>query len=261
MNLTVFGCGHISCDSGLLHSGEVSGDMAQIPVTCFLVQHPRGLLLWDTGMNPAVRTDPLGHWGGVAKRTLVPNLGPGESVVERLASAGVPRADIDVVVNSHLHNDHCGMNLSFPSSRVLIRERELAHARELMDVKSSGFIRADFFGNGDQFEVCEYEDEYDIFGDGKVKLISTAGHTPGHQCLQVTFPSGQSYVLSGDAVYTHEQLCAHRPSGISWDKEAMVRGAQRLDDLAKTGARILVAHDPEEWSGLTSSQLIHEEMN
>jgi glyoxylase-like metal-dependent hydrolase (beta-lactamase superfamily II) len=259
MKLTALRCGRISCDEGLLFSGAVSRQMVDVPVTCFLVEHPRGRLLWDTGMNPVVRTDPLGHWGGAAKRAMVPELPPGEDVVARLAALGVRPEDVDVVVNSHLHNDHCGMNTYFARSRVLVRERELAHARELMDVPSSGFIRGDFFGDGEFFEVFDYEDTFDVFGDGSVTLLSTVGHTPGHQCLQLTFPSGTRFVLSGDAVYDHEQLCACRASGISWNAEAMVRGARRLRDLEEQGARVLVGHDPGEWTDLDASAVVHEE--
>lgn len=259
MRLTVLACGTISTDEGLLVSGAVTRQMVLIPVTCFLVSHPRGTLLWDTGMNPAVRTDPLAHWGGAAKRAMVPRLEPGASVVERLADLDLRPDDVDVVLNSHLHNDHSGMNTAFTGSRVLLRERELAHARELMDTPSSGFIRADFFGDGNGFEVFDYDDEYDVFGDASVRLLSTEGHTPGHQSLQVTFPSGTSYILSGDAVYTREQLCACRASGICWDAEAMIRSATRLRDAETAGARVLVAHDPQEWPGLAGSRVVREE--
>jgi N-acyl homoserine lactone hydrolase len=259
MKLTVLGCGRISCDRGLLFEGTVSREMTYVPVTCFVIEHPNGVLLWDTGMNRAVRSDAIGHWGGIAKRTLVPDLGPGEDVVERLAEIGMTPDDVDLVINSHLHNDHCGMNTYFPNSRVLIREREYEHAYALMDQPSSGFIRGDFYGDGENVELIEYDDEYDVFGDGAVVLVSTVGHTPGHQCLKVTFTSGTEFVLSGDAVYTHEQLCACTGPGISWDAEAVIRGVQRLDALARAGARVIVAHDPDAWADLDGSRVLHAE--
>ena len=82
-------------------------------------------------------------------------------MVERLATIGLTPDDIDVVVNSHLHDDHCGINTYFPNSRVMLREREYAHVHALMDQSSSGFIRGDFCGDGQYFELIEYDDEYD----------------------------------------------------------------------------------------------------
>lgn len=260
MKLTAIGCGTILCDLGLLFEGEPSRESEHIPVTAFLVSHPDGMLLWDTGMNRAVRDAPLDHWGGVAKRLLVPHLGEGQDVVERLGAMGIEPSDVDIVVNSHLHNDHCGMNSYFPDARVLIRERELAHAVERMDTPSSGFVRADFYTEPDSIEVFDYDDSYDVFGDGTVKLISTAGHTPGHQCLQVTFASGASYVLTGDAAYNHDQICSCQASGISWSKDEMVRSLERLRGLEEAGSTILVAHDRARWSDLDGPRVIHEEV-
>jgi glyoxylase-like metal-dependent hydrolase (beta-lactamase superfamily II) len=260
VKLTALACGTICADLGLLEDGVISGEQAIIPITAFLIEHPDGgNLVWDTGMNPAVRTRPLDHWGGVAKRVLMPHLGDDEDVVSRLASVGIDAADVDVVVNSHLHNDHCGMNRFFPQARVLVRQRELDHAATLMDRPSSGFVRDDFLGVGQQLQTFDYEDEFDVFGDGCVVLLSTDGHTPGHQCLKVTFTSGKTYVLTGDAIYTEDQLCACRASGITWDETAAVRSVQRLLNLRAAGAHVLIAHDRATWAGLSATAVIHEE--
>lgn len=259
MRLTVIGCGFISCDLGLLFEGTPSNESADIPVTTFLVEHPEGTLLWDTGMNRAVRDAPLNHWGGVAKRLLVPHLGEGQDIVEQLDRMGLSPSEIDIVVNSHLHNDHAGMNGYFPDSRVLIRQRELDYATERMDTPSSGFVRADFFFEAENIHLIDYEDTYDIFGDGLVQLVSTTGHTQGHQCLRVEFPSGASFVLTGDAAYDRRQICSCTASGISWDRAEMVRSLERLKALGDAGSTLLVAHDRELWADLDGPRLILEE--
>lgn len=263
MKLHVFICGSVKCDEGLLFKGEPSGSYCLLPVTCFLLEHPYGNVLWDTGMNPRVRVDPLGHWGGVAKRLLIPMMGEGESIVERLEFVGLSADDVDIVLNSHLHNDHSGMNYHFTNARVLVRRAEYDFALSKMDTPSSGFIRADFQAEDETenraVELIAYEDEYDLFGDGSVCLVSTIGHTPGHQCMMITFPSGRCFVLSGDAAYDPEQICSCTASGISWDQDAMIRSLERLRDLQDSGAEVLVAHDRARWGAVESHLILHEE--
>lgn len=256
MRLLSVPVGHIDADQSLVGGGTGT---VTYPVMCFLVEAAGERVLFDTGMHPAVRDDAVAHWGKVARRRLVPRLDDDGDVVARLRASGVRPEDVGLVVNSHLHNDHAGMNLAFPGSRTLVRTREFEYAVSLMDTPSSGFVRADFFDVARPPELFDYETSYDLLGDGSLILLSTPGHTPGHQSMLVRFPSGARYVLSGDAVYSCSDLEAGRPPGIVWDDELARRSARRLQAMAQDGAQVLVCHDAGTWAGQGQVTTIHSE--
>src|SRR4051812_42280308 len=113
MDLIALHCGDIHADAGLLYRGEFSDDRVTVPIMCFLVVHDDGVVLFETGMNPEVRRDPIAYWGSLARDRLVPYLPDGATVTERVTQANVAVTDLRYVVNSHLHNDHAGMNREF----------------------------------------------------------------------------------------------------------------------------------------------------
>ena len=84
-----------------------------------LLRHPQGNVLFDTGCHPAVAEDPERRWGGLAK-LMTPIMQPGVHVLAGLAELGLVPDDIDVVINSHLHPDHCGCNAFFHKATFLI---------------------------------------------------------------------------------------------------------------------------------------------
>jgi glyoxylase-like metal-dependent hydrolase (beta-lactamase superfamily II) len=230
-----------------------------IPVMCFAVVHRDGVVVFETGMNPEVRRDPIAYWGPVAKRVLEPLYPDGADVIARLEQAGVALADVRYVVNSHLHNDHAGMNRYFPDATVVVRAREFAHAVEKMDQRNTGYLSHDFTGNDATPQTIEYEETYDVFGDGTIELVSTIGHTPGHQSLRVCFPSGRAFVLSGDALYQRSSLCNGHPPGILWDRAAAESSVRKLAGMQDQGDTVLVNHDPDDWAECTDTLVLHHE--
>lgn len=258
MRLVAFRAGSVVMDVGRVQGGA-PGDQVVCPIMSFVIEVDRRVVLFDTGMNPAVRVDAEGYWGRVARRVLVPHLQEGEELPRQLERAGYPTTSITHVVNSHLHNDHAGTNLCYPNARVLIRRSEWLHATSLMDEPSSGYVRGDFFDGDDQPELIDYDDRMDLFGDGAVTLLSTPGHTPGHQSLVVSFPSGRTFVLSGDAVYSRAAFDRREAPVIAWDTELAARSVEILADLEQQGATVLVCHDGPTWAAHSDTQVIHAE--
>jgi N-acyl homoserine lactone hydrolase len=264
-----------------IHAGDIVMDVDRIrggapghkrncPIMSFIVDDGTNVLLFDTGMNLAVRHDPVGYWGRVANRVLVPALPDGADLLSRLREAGYPPESVTLVINSHLHNDHAGLNREFPSARVLVRRREWDYALTQMDVESSGYVRNDFYSstsNGHRadapevasLELFDYEDQFDVLGTGAAVLVSTIGHTPGHQSLLVTFPSGVRFALTGDAAYTAEDLRATSAPAVAWDPELAAASSARLRALQADGATVLVCHDEPTWSAIPSFVTLHEE--
>src|SRR4029079_7956002 len=96
-----------------------SSETMEIPVSCALFRHPEANVLFDTGCHPSVPENPEARWGGLAK-LMAPIMQPGEHVLTGLADLGLKPDDIDVVINSHLHPDHCGCNAFFRKATFLV---------------------------------------------------------------------------------------------------------------------------------------------
>jgi glyoxylase-like metal-dependent hydrolase (beta-lactamase superfamily II) len=260
MELVALHCGDLRADAGLLYRGELSDDRVTVPIMCFLVVHDEGAVLFETGMNPEVRRDAIAYWGSLARNRLVPHLPDGATVIERVEQSTVAMTDLRYVVNSHLHNDHAGMNCEISGATVLVRNTEYAHATTLMDSHNTGYVRNDFYGDGSAApQLIEYADTHDVFGDGTVTLVSTPGHSPGHQSLRVTFPSQKTFVISGDAVYQRASLCDGCPPGVLWDKAQAEASVQKLIAMDQSGDTVLVNHDPGQWAGVDDVQSLHRE--
>jgi len=259
MRLSAAHCGDIDVDVRILEGPDEPGGMRLVPSMCFVIEHGDHIVVWDTSMHPHVCEDAVGYWGPVAELFSIPHFTAEDTLVARLALLSIEPGDVTHVVNSHLHNDHCGMNRFFPNATVLARQRELDHAVGVMDDPMSGYVRNDFCGDQQRLEVFDYDDRFDLLDDGRLQLLSTIGHTPGHQSLLVTFASGRAFALSGDAVYNQAQLEERRPPGLVVDAAMATSSVGLLADLADGGATVLIPHDPALWADAPPVATVWEE--
>lgn len=241
-------CGWLTSDLSNFLAGEKG--RVRVPVPAYLIEHPKGSVLFDTGMHPANQTDPHGRVGWIADAFHV-EFRPGEEIGARLDALEIRRDRITHIINSHLHFDHAGGNELIPNAKVVIqrREWEAAHIPEIM--KANNYFSADF-DHG--HEVMQVDGEHDLFGDGTVVAIPTYGHTPGHQSLKVKLKSGE-VVMTADACYMRKTLeDLHLPTLLD-DPETMRQSLRRLRDLQAKGARIFYGHDPEFWKQVPQAPL------
>ncbi|MEC9345087.1 MAG: N-acyl homoserine lactonase family protein [Pseudomonadota bacterium] len=222
----------------------------RVPVPTYLVVHPKGKVLFDSGLNRQVQTDPEARLGGIAKYYGI-DFHPGEDVAARLASLDVDVSQIDWVVNSHLHFDHAGGNDALTHSPLLLQRPEWEAAQDPDLAHKAGFMKQDYDHGHD---VVLADGEHDIFGDGTVVCIPTYGHTPGHQSLKVRTASGD-IVLTGDACYLRRTLEEMRLPRILHDAAQMRSSLEKLRELQRRGARIFYGHDPEFWAGVPQAPL------
>lgn len=218
-----------------------------VPIGCFLVVHPRGRLLFDTGLHCETMTNMLGRYGEERARRFGVRSGPGDDVVSQLGRLGLGPTDVAWVANSHWHFDHCGGNEFFPDATILVQARELQAARS-SEVLAAGRYRP---SQPDFEHPLRYEPvdgEHDVFGDGTVVLLPTYGHTPGHQSLLVRPDRDTRLVFTADACYTRENMDRDILPTIVWDEIEMSHSLRRLRDLRdRQGARTVYGHDPEQW--------------
>ena len=215
----------------------------RVPVPCFLIEHPKGRVLFDSGLHPATQSDPSGRLG-VAAQLFNVEFQPGEEIGARLAALDIDVNAIRYLVNSHLHFDHAGGNAGIPNAQLIVQRAEWAAGQDAELARKNFFDPKDYNLGHD---VLQVDGEYDLFGDGRVVCVSTYGHTPGHQSLRVRLDS-VDIVLSGDACYLRRTLDElHLPS-VLHDKQAMLASLHRLRALRAAGARIFYGHDPEFWA-------------
>ena len=152
------------------------GETFTVPFHVFLVEHDQGLVLFDLGAHPDLAHDPRSRLGAAADDFDV-RITPEDDIIPQLAKIGVQPDDIAIVALSHLHYDHCGGIEFFPKAKFLVQEIELRFAHWPGVYQRSIYVPADF---DHPVAWRELRGTHDVFGDGRVVLHPTPGHTPGH---------------------------------------------------------------------------------
>ena len=163
--------------------------------------------MFDSGAHPAFASDPATRLGD-AYASFEVRISADDHIERRLATIGLRPQDIDVVVQSHLHFDHCGGLAWLKRAPVLVQREELAFALDPPVYQRDIYMPADF-DIGLNFQLLD--GDHDVFGDGRVMVISTPGHTRGHQSLLVRL-DGQTIFLLADAAYLLRKIRAQAVS-------------------------------------------------
>src|SRR6267142_559040 len=238
--------GYIELDRASMLDDLPAGQPWTVPVMSFLVAHPRGRLLFDTGIHAQARVDPIGRLGAERAKRLSVKSKAGEDVVPQLALLGLGPDDVHYVANSHLHFDHCGGNEFFPRATFLVQRPELEAARRPGFVPSYSPSPIDF---EHPLDYQTLDGEHDVFGDGAVVLIPTYGHTPGHQSLLVRAGKQAQIVCASDACYTRDNMDRDVLPKILWDAAIMRDSLATLRKLRdRAGATMVYGHDPAQWA-------------
>jgi glyoxylase-like metal-dependent hydrolase (beta-lactamase superfamily II) len=232
-------CGHLTIPTAFLLAGREGA--TRVPITSYLIDHPRGRVVFDSGLHINTQDNPAAHVGQVLAAVHQFDYRTGEDIAARLTSIDVDPASVTHVVNSHLHFDHCGGNALLPNATVVVQRRELDAAKGGGDVK--GYVTADF-DTGQPRRLID--GQHDLFGDGSVVLIPTYGHTPGHQSVRVQTDNGE-FVLCGDACYLKESLGTMTLPGIIADPDGAIAAFHLFRDLQGKGATLMYGHDLEFW--------------
>jgi N-acyl homoserine lactone hydrolase len=241
IKLYAFICGTVTGEfARLMEGGE--GEIT-MPVPVYLIEHPKGRALFDTGLHPDCRYDPAGRLGTRLAELFRIGLRSGEDVGARLEAIDRDPGKIDLVINSHFHFDHVGGNALIPNATMLVQRREWEAGRDPDIAARHGYNPCDFdLGHG----LRLLDGEHDVFSDGSVVCLPTHGHTPGHQSLRLRMDRGE-IVLAADACYFCRTLRERRLPRYMHDRDAMLASLDRLEALERSGARIFFGHDPDFW--------------
>ena len=187
-----------------------------VPVNMWVLDHPKGLVVYDTGNNVAIADGQCAsHWAEGICGLLNPSQ-PRDAIIDKiLERLGYSVADVDIVIHSHSHLDHIGNIEMFPDAIHVIQDKELYQAWWPESFQRNGVhVQADYDDARD-FRYFKMDGDYDLFGDGTVKIIFTPGHTMGHQSVQIKLPETGSVLLTQDSIWFKENLEGH-PAGLNY---------------------------------------------
>lgn len=247
ITLFAFNCGWFQCKAGFFMEGSDDQTYVRSPVPAYLIQHPKGLILFDTGLGERNRRD-------IENRLPAQKFGlemfEGMDIAARLRSIDVDPAKIDWIIASHLHNDHCGGMMFIPNATIIVQSKEWAAAQACDDPYV--YNRIDFDTG---HKVRAIDGELDLFGDGSITIFPTYGHTPGHQSARVKLASGD-VILAADCCYLERSLDEMRLPGFTHDKEVALQTLHHLATERRKGARIFFGHDAHFWKTVPEEQAL-----
>ena len=217
----------------------------EFSVGAYLIVHPKGILMWETGAVPDSDWTPTGK--PVPQRIVLPDSQERFVTITtplgaQLKAAGYSPADVTHLALSHEHWDHTANANAFANATWLVRQVE----RDAMFVPMPvGAVRpATYASLRNSKTVIVTADEHDVFGDGTVILKAAAGHTPGHQVLYLKMAKTGAVVLSGDLYHYPEERTLDRLPTFEFN-EAQTRAARMAVEafLKKTGAELWIQHN------------------
>ncbi len=244
VRLYVLDCGVIT-GVGAAAFGFKDGDLATTDMVtpCFLIVHPRGSLLWDTGEIPdsAVKTDgtPTKQGAFTVTRPLLP----------QLAALGYTPANITYVALSHYHTDHvANANALAGTSTWLVQqvERDAMFApRPANEKKGAGTPNPATYTELKNAKTMVIKNEdHDVFGDGTVVIKFSPGHTPGHQSLFLKMAKTGPVLLSGDLYHYPEEMTMHKVPSFDFDAAQTAKSRESIEEFVKkNNAQLWIQHD------------------
>lgn len=246
VRLYALDCGSIKANQLGMFSdtGEYDGKSAVLADPCFVIRHPKGVLLWDTGLGDQLAAQKAGmDYGPFHMQVDV-------TLASQLKELGLAAADITHVAFSHFHFDHAGNAPQFPAATWIVSKAEVDMANahpEFFDLSpESEFMKV--------LQAAKNEvitGDHDVFGDGSVRILKAPGHTPGHQVLMLRLQRTGVVILSGDLYHLRESRQFHRVPGFNYDRADSLASIDRIETIVKnTNARFVVQHDAVDFKAL-----------
>lgn len=249
IRLYLFQCGTLACQAGNLWEGIDDPTPIEIPVPWFVLDHPRGAVVFDGGNAPPCVADPLNYWGPIA-RDFYPRMTSADLCTAALGRIGLASSDVQLVVHSHLHADHTGALGQFPHAEHVVRDAEYQQARQAVPGDASGYISAEIARPDIRWRrLADSETWTDLLGDGSLIALPTPGHTWGHQSFLVRLPRTKHVLLAHDAVYTMAHWAYEQPSEAPVSISSSIRSIRRLKEIAhRYDALVVPGHDTQAWA-------------
>ncbi len=220
-----------SCNEGERVEQEFIG-------TSYLIRHPKGTVMWDTGIPDSIAEIE----GGVSVVNGTIQWFVPKTLKSQLDEIGVEPATIDYLALSHIHADHIGNVSYFNNAALLVQEAEYNTLPALSkEMESTGLDMSVYAYLESHQSVTRLNGNYDLFGDGSVIIVSAPGHTPGHQVLFVDLPETGPVILGGDFYLTQKERQNAVASSLISDEKRLIENL-----LKRTKADLWLCHDKEQ---------------
>ncbi len=219
IRLYALDCGRASFkDSGFFSdTGEYDGKPGAVAVPCFLVRHPRGTLLWDTGLSDKI-------------------------------AVGLSAGDVTYVAFSHLHFDHTSNANAFGASTWILNGTDLKWA---LGTPTPFGVDPASFSAYSKAKSQMIDGDHDVFRDGTVRILRTPGHTPGHQVLLLQLRKSGTVILSGDLYHLRDNRKFRRIPTFNSSRAETLASIDRIERIIRNRkARLVVQHDPNDFAAL-----------
>ena len=243
VRLYALDCGRMQLkDKGIFSdTGEYDGKPVVLVDPCWLIRHPKGTLLWDTGLGDKIAENrsgvdfELGH------------MQVDVTLLDQLKTIGLTPDDITYLSFSHTHLDHMGNANEFPHATWILNKAEIAWA----ETRPNPFVNPDSFDAYKTAKTEMIDGDYDVFGDRSVRILKTPGHTPGHQALLVKLRKAGTVIISGDLYHLRDNYRFHRVPPFNVDRADTLASIDRINAILKnTKGRLVVHHDPQDFKAL-----------
>ena len=250
-------CGNTVVDEALPFSNKSKNPLAftgilrrkkhkiSVPVTAYLIEHPKGLILVDTGWDEAIRENARKYEGFFNYFASPGFLPEGEGIVDQLATLGYSAADIDYCILTHMDIDHAGGMGHVKNAKHII-----CSSAEWMAANNNNPRYLKRLWKGLTIETFP-DEEYDLFGDGTVILIPMHGHSAGMTAVKVS--NGKEFVvIAGDCGYGRPSWEDQILPGVEWNRKEAKKSLEKLREygIDQHCHAILMTHDPEYRSGI-----------
>jgi N-acyl homoserine lactone hydrolase len=202
----------------------------------YLIVHPKGTLQFDAG---AVADSHFKPDGGPVVEGIMSAMKP---LVPQLAAAGYTPADVTYFAMSHYHSDHTANANEFARATWIVQKAE--HDWMFAE-KPEGIIQpASYSALRDAKTGILENEDFDVFGDGAVRVISTPGHTPGHQVVFVRLAKRGPVILAGDLYHYPEEVTTGRIPTFEFNADQSRASRAKVQALLEeTGAQLWIEHD------------------
>jgi glyoxylase-like metal-dependent hydrolase (beta-lactamase superfamily II) len=254
MKLYLFTSQPLDIPKSALSSATTGDEKIVVPVGFYLIRHPKGDVLFDTGDNDKLITDKTywGPWAAMLDKGVQADL----AIDAQLAKIGIKPEDIKYVILGHMHLDHAGNVGKFSNATIVVQHDEIVNAFWPPKDYAGPYISTDFSmlraqtgsPSAGRQPTIELNGDLDLFGDGSIYIHRAAGHTPGSQLAVVRLPKTGTVVLTSDACYLRENLEKDiLPSiGLAYNPTEMLNGYAYIKRVRDTeNGDVLMAHDAE----------------
>ena len=229
------------------------------PINVYVIEHAKGLILFDTGQDRASVTDDAYFPGGVTgymyHRLARFDIGQDDTLTAQLATLGYTPADVDTAIVSHLHQDHIGGLRELTGSELLVSAAEWAELSKPAP-ELRGFLRNHIELSGINWRqvsleptsdpaLAPFTESLDVMGDGSLVLLPTPGHTAGSVSLLIRRAAKAPLLLTGDLTYGADILQRGQVPGVG-NRRRLAESSRKVLALAERqpGLVVLPAHDP-----------------